>query len=29
VRYNPDMLGVNMLKLRTFQTLNLGVQYTL
>ena len=29
VRYNPDLLGVNMLKLRTFQTLNLGVQYTL
>lgn len=29
VRYDPNLLGVNMMKLRTFQTLNLGVQYTL
>lgn len=29
VRYNPEMFGVNMMKLRTFQTLDLGVQYTL
>lgn len=29
VRYDPQMAGVEMMKLRTFQTLNLGVQYTL